>query len=161
MKHFENIFLVWQFDVFFIFFLHLIKGSSGITCLGSLSGRAKRKPMRPGLSRNHGVRWVKIAQLHQKTSEISTFPAVRDQAVDLLLQLPSLPLFPLLRDKDDRSELGADSGEFGRWMQGESCYFGYETNSITLTYYLSPLYMCLYVYIWVYCPHIKSAFIMH
>ena len=28
-----------------------------------------------------------------------------NEAVDLLLQLPSLPLFPLLRDKDDRSEV--------------------------------------------------------
>ena len=71
---------------------------------------------------------------------------VRDQAVDLLLQLPSLPLFPLLRDKDDRSELGRiwqidAMGKLLLWTRNKL----YHTHilSITSTYYC----MCIFGFI--------------
>ena len=48
------------------------------------------------------------------------------QAVDLLLQLPSLPLFPLLRDKNERlcPEIAVDAVIFhGRWLFDDFCDF--------------------------------------
>ncbi len=56
--------------------------------------------------------------------------------MDLLLQLPSLPLFPLLRDKDDRSGLGPNqtnladaTGKLLLWTQNKT----YCTHILSIT----------------------------